>query len=235
MITLRDVTLEYASEVETVHALDGVSLDIETGQLLTVLGTSGSGKTTMLNVLSGLSVPNSGAVIVNGTEITGLGEAARAHLRLTEIGLVFQDHNLIPEFSALENVMLPLRSRGIREREASIEAHAMLEAVGLGELGRRMPAQLSGGQRQRVGIARALVGGRRTLLADEPTGALDSENSRIVFSLLRAVASRGVTVVIATHDPLAREIADRVVMMRDGRVISDQPIHARATHPVAHA
>ncbi|WP_375407045.1 ABC transporter ATP-binding protein [uncultured Amnibacterium sp.] len=226
MISLCDVSLAYSSEAETVHALAGVTFDIEAGQLLTLLGTSGSGKTTLLNVISGLSVPDSGDVIVNDREISRLDESARAHVRLTEVGLVFQDHNLIPEFSAMENVMLPLRGRGIADREASTEAEAMLAAVGLGGLGRRMPTQLSGGQKQRVGIARALVGGRGTLLADEPTGALDSENSRTVFSLLRSLASQGVTVVVATHDPLAREIADRVVLMRDGRVVADDLLQA---------
>lgn len=226
MISLRDVNLRYSSEAETVDALVDVTLDIAAGQLVTVFGTSGSGKTTLLNVLSGLSVPDSGDVIVNDREISRLDESGRAHVRLTEVGLVFQDHNLIPEFSALENVMLPLRGRGIGDREASTEAESMLAAVGLEGLGRRMPTQLSGGQKQRVGIARALVGGRSTLLADEPTGALDSENSRTVFSLLRTVAAQEVTVVIATHDPLAREIADRVVLMRDGRVVADDLVQA---------
>lgn len=228
MIALQNVTLKYSSEAETVDALVDITLEIEAGQLLTVLGTSGSGKTTLLNVLSGLSVPDYGNVIVNDRDVSRLGESARAHLRLTEVGLVFRDHNLIPEFTALENVMLPLRARGIGDREASHEAEAMLATVGLGELGRRMPTQLSGGQKQRVGIARALVGGRSTLLADEPTGALDSENSKTVFSLLRSVTSQGVTVIIATHDPLARDIADRIVQMRDGRVVSDEIVRSSA-------
>ncbi len=221
MITLRNVNLSYTSDVETVSALSGVSVELSAGELVTVFGTSGSGKTTLLNVISGLVVPDSGDIFVNGKEIAHADEADRARLRLTEVGLVFQDHNLIPEFSALENVMLPLRGRGVSDREASDEASRLLDAVGVGELARRMPTQLSGGQKQRVGIARALVGGRTILLADEPTGALDTENSTMVFALLRRLADEGVVVVIATHDPLATEIADRIIRMQDGRVVSD--------------
>ncbi|MDM4763705.1 ABC transporter ATP-binding protein [Galbitalea sp. SE-J8] len=220
-IALRNVDLSYVSAVETVVALDGVTLDAADGELVTVFGSSGSGKTTLLNVIGGLTVPDSGVVEVGGRNIVALSEADRADVRLRDVGVVFQDHNLIPEFTALENVMLPLRARGFSSGDARRAADTALSSVGVAGLGGRAPAQLSGGQKQRVGIARAIAGERGVLLADEPTGALDSENSRAVFGVLRDLARAGVCVLVATHDPLAREIADRVVTMSDGAVISD--------------
>lgn len=219
-VSLWHVSLSHRSPVETVVALDNVNVDVESGTFVAVFGASGSGKTTLLNVISGLQVSDSGTVVVGGHEVQGLGESDRARLRLEDVGVVFQDHNLIPEFTSLENVMLPLRARGIGAAKARIQAGEWLSAVGLEGVGRRKPGELSGGQRQRVGIARALVGGRTILLADEPTGALDTDNSRAVFDLLRRFADRGVTVMVATHDPLVRESADRLIRLIDGRVVS---------------
>jgi putative ABC transport system ATP-binding protein len=219
---MHNVNLSYSSEVETVAALDNVTLEVESGQFVTVFGASGSGKTTLLNVAAGLSQPDSGTVVVAEQVMTGASEADRAETRLRHVGVVFQDHNLIPEFSARENVQLPLVSQGLPRNRAAGTARDLLEEVGIGELGERMPAQLSGGQKQRVGIARAVAGGREVLLADEPTGALDSTNSRAVFALLRKLAGEGVAVMVASHDPLAREFSDRIVTMVDGAIRSDE-------------
>lgn len=228
MIFLKDVTLSYRSNVETVTALETVTLRVLAGEFVAVFGASGSGKTTLLNVIAGLQVPDSGDVQVGEHEVQHLTESERAQMRLVDVGVVFQDDNLIPEFSALENVMLPLRARGWSATAAVELAQEYLVKVGLDGLGRRMPAQLSGGQKQRVGIARALVGGRRVLLADEPTGALDSETSRAVFELLGELAEQGVAVVVATHDPLVLEYAGRIVTVRDGQVLAvDQAAVAR--------
>lgn len=221
MISLRDVDLRFESEVETVTALDKVNLDVNSGEFVAVFGASGSGKTTLLNVLAGLIEADSGSIAIADYRVDELPESRRALMRLADVGVVFQDHNLIAEFDAAENIMLPLRARGWSAAEAKIQAQASLAQVGLEGLGRRMPAQLSGGQKQRVGIARALVGGRMVLLADEPTGALDNGNSIAVFELLLEFAQSGVSVVVASHDPLIRQYADRLITMQDGRIVSD--------------
>lgn len=219
MISLRDVHLTYTSPVETVAALDGVDLDVLAGEFVAVFGTSGSGKTTLLNVIAGLQQPDSGTALVNGRDIAHLREPEQAALRLKEVGVVFQDNNLIPEFTAQENVVLPVRARGMEPSVAALEARGRLAQVGLSGLERRYPSQLSGGQKQRVGIARALAGDRMILLADEPTGALDSETSRAIFDLLRSLADTGICIVLATHDPLVRAEADRILTMTDGRIV----------------
>ena len=221
---MRDVDLRFVSEVETVTALDKVNFEVSDGEFVAVSGASGSGKTTLLNVLAGLVEADSGSVTVADYQVHKLSESRRALMRLADVGVVFQDHNLIAEFDAAENVMLPLRARGWSAADAKTQAQASLTQVGLKGLGRRLPAQLSGGQKQRVGIARALVGGRMVLLADEPTGALDSENSVSVFELLREFARDGVAVVVATHDPLIRKYADRLIVMKDGRIVSDSRV-----------
>ncbi len=208
-------------------ALGDVSLRIEPGEYVALLGASGSGKTTLLNVIGGLVLPTAGDVEVADQQVTGLGETDRARLRLNEIGIVFQDNNLIAEFTALENVMLPLRARGWSRQKADDASNRLLSDVGLKGLEGRKPAELSGGQKQRVGIARGLAGGRKVLLADEPTGALDSVSSRSVFELLKSIASDGVAVVVATHDPIVMGYASRVISMRDGSAISDSIQDAR--------
>ena len=214
--------LSYSTTSETVIALDNVSLELEQAQLVAVLGASGSGKTSLLNVISGLQEAQSGSITVAGYAVDDLTETQRAYMRLADVGVVFQDHNLIPEFSAEENVLLPLRARGVSMAEAKVETAEWLGMVGIGELGQRMPAQLSGGQSQRVGIARALVGGRKVLVADEPTGSLDAENTSAIFSLLYSLTASGVTVIVATHDHLINRTADRVLTMLDGRIVSDE-------------
>lgn len=219
MVELRDGALRHVSAVETVAALDGVTVDARAGEVLLLFGPSGSGKSTLLGVLGGLQRLDAGTMVVDGQVVSDWSDEQLAHLRLTQVGIVFQDNNLIPEFTASENVELPIRATGTDRAAAQSEARTLLALVGLAGLENRMPVQLSGGQRQRVGIARALAGGRRILLADEPTGSLDSANSAAVFGLLRQLADRGVTVVVASHDPEARGYADQVVSLQDGRVV----------------
>lgn len=217
-VELRNVTLIHQSGVETVHALDIAEFDVAKGEMVAVLGASGSGKTSLLNVVAGLVSPVTGSVGVLGKQTEVLDDAERAHHRLFNIGVIFQDHNLIPEFSALENVELPLRARGVTAAVARRVAESWLERVGLADLGSRRPAQLSGGQRQRVGVARGLAGDRPLLVADEPTGSLDRENSDDLFALFNRLAGDGVTVLIATHDVSISQWASRVLTMSDGKV-----------------
>lgn len=219
-VALSGVTRTFETSAETVHAVRDADLAIPAGTFACLFGASGSGKSTLLNLIAGLDSATRGSVVVLGTAMDALDEDGRARLRLEHVGVVFQDDNLIEEFTAAENVALPLEVLGAGRADAASDARGQLARVGLEGLGRRFPAQLSGGQRQRVGIARALVGRRRLLLADEPTGALDSANSRALFALLRALADEGTTVILATHEPLAREYADSVFEMVDGRPIA---------------
>ncbi|TDL45295.1 ABC transporter ATP-binding protein [Microbacterium oleivorans] len=218
MITVRGARVSFRSGDDTVDALAGVDFDASPGELVLVSGPSGSGKSTLLNVIAGLQKVESGSVQVGGADLNGLSDDDLARLRLEKVGVVFQENNLIAEFTVDENVQLPLRARRIGAQEAATLADAMLKEVGIGELGRRFPRQLSGGQRQRVGIARALVGDRSILVADEPTGALDSANSDSVFQLLRRLSDQGVCVVVASHDETAEGYADRTVQIRDGAI-----------------
>lgn len=201
---------------EEVTALDRVDFIAQRGQFIAIMGASGSGKSTLLNCISGLQELDDGMVLVEGATLTGLSEDQRADLRLSRIGLVFQDDNLIPVFTALENVTLPLFARGWAAADAEAEGKRWLERVGLADLADSLPAEMSGGQRQRVGIARAVAGSRGILLADEPTGALDSVTTREVLGVMRDLALDGVCVVVVSHDPVVRSFADRVYTMVDG-------------------
>ncbi|TNU77364.1 ABC transporter ATP-binding protein [Miniimonas arenae] len=211
----------YGEGESQVWAVRDASHVFETGSFTVIQGVSGSGKSTLLNLMSGLDVPSRGQVHVDGLDLGHMSDPARADFRLRRVGCVFQEHLLIEEFSALENVMLPLEAVGSAASTARTAAGSALGDVGLARLEDRLPAHLSGGQRQRVGIARALVGDRTLLLADEPSGALDSVTSREVYLLLRAAADRGVTVVVATHDPALQAFADVVLDIIDGQ------LHAR--------
>lgn len=217
-IDVRGVDLRFSSGPEIVTALDGVTVSFRHGELVAVMGASGSGKTSLLNVIAGLEVPEAGHVLVGEDDLVSLSEDARADVRLHEIGLVFQDDNLLPVLTARENVALPLRARGWTANAAIVEADTWLGRVGLDRMEDRRPDQLSGGQRQRVGIARAVAGGRTILLADEPTGALDSATTRDVLALLRQLADDGVCVVIVSHDNVVRRYADHTWIMSDGRL-----------------
>ena len=213
---------------ETVVAIGSVDLELRFGELVVLHGHSGSGKSTLLRLLSGIDVPTSGEVAVGDVPLGRLSEDERARIRLAHIGVVYQTDNLIEEFTAHENVTFPLRVAGWNGREADTEADTWLERVGVADLGHRYPEHMSGGQRQRVGIARALAGGRRTLLADEPTGALDTMNSSALMALLRALADEGVAVLVSSHDPAAQLFGDRA--WRWSMVFSpDQPSRLRAS------
>ncbi|MBG0815372.1 ABC transporter ATP-binding protein [Planomonospora sp. ID82291] len=217
VVRLADVTRVHGDGPQAVPALRGVSLDVAAGELVAVMGPSGSGKSTLLNLAGGLDAPTSGEVTVEGTPLSGLSAKELAALRRRRVGYVFQDLNLIPSLTAAENVMLPRELDGVRARQARSEAVEILAEIGITEPG-RFPDELSGGQRQRVAIARALVGGRRLILADEPTGALDTPTGDDVLRLLRARCDAGAAVLLVTHEPRYAAWADRVVFLCDGEV-----------------
>ena len=217
-----DVTRSYRMADVEVTALAGVSLRIDAGEYLAVLGPSGSGKSTLMHLLGLLDRPTSGTLRIDGREVAGRSDAELAELRNATIGFVFQSFQLLSRTSAVDNVALPLVYRGVRGRERRERAVAALQAVGLGHrLGHR-PTQLSGGEQQRIAVARALVGGPRVLLADEPTGNLDSRTGAEVMALVEQLnADRGVAVVLVTHDETVASRARRRIVMRDGRVVED--------------
>jgi putative ABC transport system ATP-binding protein len=226
MIAVRDVTKSFGDFV----ALGGVSLDIPDGSLTALLGPSGSGKSTLLTVAGGLDTPTSGEVYVEQQPLSQLGRADLAALRRRALGYVFQDLNLIPALTAVENVMLPLELDGVRAGAARQQGRAALDEVGIGELADRFPDEMSGGQQQRTAIARALVGERRLVLADEPTGALDSEAGEAVLRVLRARVDAGAAGLLVTHEARHAAWADRVVFLRDGVVIDTTGEPGQAEH-----
>ncbi|MEU7886076.1 ABC transporter ATP-binding protein [Microbispora bryophytorum] len=201
-----------------VHALRGVSLDVAAGELVAVMGPSGSGKSTLLNLAGGLDRPTEGSVRLEGRELRDLSPEQLAELRRRSAGYVFQDLNLVPSLTVAENVALPRELDGVRTAKARREALAVLKEVGLADLGDRFPDDLSGGQRQRAAIARALVGERRLLLADEPTGALDTRAGDEIIQVLRQRADAGAAVLLVTHEPRYAAWADRVVFLKDGQI-----------------
>jgi putative ABC transport system ATP-binding protein len=217
-LELRDVSKVYRQGTAEVHALAGVSLSVRAGEMVAVMGPSGSGKSTLLTIAGSLEDPTGGEVLVGGADLAGLPRAKKARLRRRMIGYVFQDFNLLPGLTAVENVALPLELDGVAVRRARAAGTAALDALGLAGRARRFPDELSGGERQRVAIARALVGDRHLLLADEPSGALDSVNAEEVMQLLHEACQRGVAAVVVTHDAQLASWADRVVFLRDGRV-----------------
>lgn len=218
-LVLQDVTRVHGVGETEVHALAGVSLQVHSGELVAVMGPSGSGKSTLLNVAGGLDRPTSGRVLIAGEELGTLSARGIARLRRRRVGFVFQDYNLIPSLTAAENVGLPLELDGLRARKARRQARDALDQLGLRELSDRYPDQMSGGQQQRVAIARALVGGRRLVMADEPTGALDSHTGEGVLRVLRERCDAGAAGLLVTHEARHAAWADRVVFLRDGRVV----------------
>ncbi len=204
-----------------VIALQPTNLTVGPGEFLAVMGPSGSGKSTLLSLIGGLDRPSFGGVLVEGQDVGAMKSSRLAHLRRRTVGYVFQDLNLIPGLTAIENVSLPLELDGQKIESARKSAAEALTAVGLAELGDRFPDDLSGGEQQRVAIARAIAGGRRILLADEPTGALDSINGEAVMRLLRNHCNAGGTAVLVTHDAAHAAWADRVVFLRDGRIVDE--------------
>ncbi len=206
-------------KAETINAVKSVSFSVDSGECVALMGPSGCGKTTLLSLVSGLLAVDSGSVEVLGKNLEQLEADARAAFRLENIGVVFQDTQLIPEFTVLENVLLPLELGGVDKQKAKNLAIMALSQVGLETQLDRFPDEISGGQAQRVGIARAIAGGRKVLLADEPTGSLDQENSKLVFSVLLNLAKSGLSVLISTHDPLIENYATRILPMSDGKIL----------------
>lgn len=219
VVSLRDLTRVHGSGAAEVRALVGVSLDVAAGELVAVMGPSGSGKSTLLSLTGGLDSPTAGSVVVEGVHLSELSRRRLAQLRRTRIGYVFQDYNLIPALTAAENVALPLELDGVRAGRARRVAREALAEVGLDGLDARFPEELSGGQRQRTAIARALIGERRLVLADEPTGALDSQTSEAVLRVLRKRCDAGAAGILVTHEPRYAAYADRTVFLRDGRIV----------------
>ncbi|WP_427890314.1 ABC transporter ATP-binding protein [Kribbella sp. GL6] len=218
-LVVRDLIRVHGDGARAVQALRGVDLTVRPGELVAVMGPSGSGKSTLLTCAGGLDRPTGGQVLLDGKDLTALSPTAVAAVRRRLIGYVFQDFNLIPALTAAENVALPLELDGVRTRAARKQARAALAEVDIVDLADRLPDDMSGGQRQRVAIARAIVGERRLLLADEPTGALDSTTGEAVLQLLRDRCDQhGIAGVLVTHDARHAAWADRVVYLRDGRV-----------------
>jgi putative ABC transport system ATP-binding protein len=220
MITAENLGRTYPSGDTVVHALKGVELSVAKGAMVAVRGRSGSGKTTLLNLLGGLDRPTDGRVTVNGAEVSSMSESGLVDLRRRTVAYVFQAFGLLPILSAAENVEIPLRLVRANPAERDRRVMEVLELVGVGHRARHRPHELSGGEQQRVAIARALANRPQVLLADEPTGQLDSETGRAIMALLRSIVDTdGVTVVVATHDPLMLETADLVIELRDGQLV----------------
>jgi len=224
LITTRGLVKSYALGGFVVQALRGVSLSINTGDFVAVMGPSGSGKSTFMNLLGCLDTPTAGEYLLAGERVSGLDSDALASIRNRRIGFVFQSFNLLPRTSALENIALPLLYCGVSTDERNRRAAERLAEVGLADRGHHHPAQLSGGQQQRVAIARALVNNPVLILADEPTGALDTLTSCEVMALLQQLNARGMTVVVVTHEHEIAEFAKRVILFRDGQVIEDRTV-----------
>ena len=219
VLELRDVSKVYGQGAARVEALHQVDLAVEAGGMVAVMGPSGSGKSTLLTIAGSLEEPTTGEVLIDGAPLSRMSRNDKARLRRRTVGYVFQDFNLLPGLTVAENVALPLELDGVGARKARVAAGQALDGLGLGDRASRFPSELSGGERQRVAIARAVVGDRRLLLADEPSGALDSVNAEAVMRLIHEACKRGVAAVVVTHDAQLASWADRVVFLRDGRVV----------------
>lgn len=222
MIDLKDIYKIYSDGDSEIRALDGISLHVSKGEFVAIVGSSGSGKSTCMNIIGCLDVPTSGVYTLNGTDVSTMGENELAYVRNRELGFIFQQYNLIPKLNLLENVELPLIYRGLSPEERRNRALSALDRVGLADRYKKFPSQLSGGQQQRVSIARALAGDPRVILADEPTGALDSKTGQDVLEFLKKLNGEGTTVVLITHDNGIAEQIRRVVRIHDGKIVSDE-------------
>jgi putative ABC transport system ATP-binding protein len=219
MLELRRISKVYGEGAAQVRALSDVDLFVDPGSLVAVMGASGSGKSTLLTIAGSLEAPSGGEVVVGGASLSNMTRNDQARMRRRSIGYVFQDYNLLAGLTAVENVSLPLELDGITARKARSAGMAVLEELGLADRASHYPDELSGGERQRVSIARAVVGDRHLLLADEPSGALDSTNGEAVMRMILSACKRGVAAVVVTHDAQLASWADRVVFLRDGRVV----------------
>ena len=222
LIELRKITREFVMGDEKVYALAGINLSVAVGEFIAIAGPSGSGKSTMMNTLGCLDLPTSGKYLLNGIDVTGLSDDSLSQLRARYIGFVFQNYNLLARESALANVALPLNYSSERPRsERKKLARAALEKVGLGHRSKHKPSELSGGEQQRVGIARALIKNPKVLLADEPTGNLDTRTSKGLMELFLQLNNEGITIIMVTHDPEIARIAHRIITFRDGLIEKD--------------
>lgn len=232
LITLTDIGRKYVIGAEIIHALKSVTLTINKGEFVALMGPSGSGKSTLMNIIGCLDTPTKGVYILNGTQVSEMSEGELAEVRNKEIGFVFQTFNLLPRSSSLENVALPLVYAGISRKEREARAQRTLESVGLGNRVHHKPNELSGGQRQRVAIARALVNNPSIILADEPTGNLDTKTSVEIMQLLEEIHTKGNTIILVTHEEDIAQHAHRIVRMRDGLIENDyQNEHIKTVSP----
>lgn len=228
MIELRDVYKIYSDGDGEIRALDGVNLHVDRGEFVAIVGQSGSGKSTCMNIIGCLDVPTSGSYYLNGVDVSTMNEIELSRIRNQTLGFIFQQYNLLPKLNLLENVELPLVYRGMSPKQREERARLALERVGLADRANKMPSQLSGGQQQRVSIARALAGDPPVILADEPTGALDSKTGRDVLDFITKLNNEGTTIVLITHDMSIAEEAKRIIRIQDGKIISDAPGRGRA-------
>jgi len=229
MIEVKDIVKVYRRGTNEVRALDGVSLSVPRGQFLSIMGSSGSGKSTMLNLMGALDIPSRGTITIDGQEISRMHDTDLSAFRRRRLGFIFQFFNLLPTLTALENTVLPELLSGKRRDEVEPKARALLEHVGLRGRFTHRPDELSGGEMQRVAVARALLSEPALLLADEPTGNLDSRTGAEVLRLIReATQARNLTVVMVTHDPRAAEVGDRLVRLADGHIVGDDPVRQAA-------
>ncbi|QNR86214.1 ABC transporter ATP-binding protein [Pedobacter riviphilus] len=221
LITIKEIGRKYVIGSEVIHALKSVSLDINKGEFVALMGPSGSGKSTLMNILGCLDTPSSGTYILNGTNVSHMSDDALAEVRNKEIGFVFQTFNLLPRSTSLDNVALPLIYAGTSKKDRDARAATALENVGLGNRMDHKPNELSGGQRQRVAVARALINNPSIILADEPTGNLDTKTSIEIMGLLEEIHSKGNTIILVTHEEDIAQHAHRIVRMRDGLIEND--------------
>lgn len=235
LIEFRDVYKIYKMGDSEVHAIDGISMSVEKGEFLAIVGQSGSGKSTCMNIIGCLDVPTSGSYFLDGKDVSHMTDDEQAEIRNKKLGFIFQQYNLIPKLNVRQNVELPLLYAGLPEKEQAERAMASLERVGLADKAKNMPSQLSGGQQQRVSIARALAGDPSIILADEPTGALDSRTGKEVLGFLKKLHKEGNTIVLITHDNTIAAQAERVIRVQDGKVVYDGVADINKFATVAHA